>query len=69
MASSSNPVVAEDGKEALVLPFGYRFHPSNDQVIHYLKQKIFDQELPADIIPTIPDLYRLSPDQIPLGRC
>lgn len=64
MACSRN---SRDGKEVLNLPFGYKFYPSEDQVIHYLKQKIFGGELPADIIPTI-DVYSQSPDQLPLGK-
>nr|XP_027075666.1 NAC domain-containing protein 41-like [Coffea arabica] len=56
-----------DGKQVLNLPFGYRFYPTNDQVIHYLKQKILGGELPADIIPTI-DVYSHNPDQLPLDK-
>ncbi|KAL3531273.1 hypothetical protein ACH5RR_010595 [Cinchona calisaya] len=61
MASSSN------GKQVLLLPFGYRFFPSNDQVLHYLKQKILGGQLPSDIIPTI-DVHGVDPDQLPLSE-
>lgn len=66
MASSSNSLPC-DGKQVLELPFGYRFYPSDDQVIRYLNQIFFEEQLRADIIPTI-DVYRLNPDELPLGK-
>ena len=66
MAHSRNSS-SGDGKQVLSLPFGYRFYPTNYEVIRYLKHKILERELPADIIPTI-DVYSHSPDQLPLGK-
>ncbi|KAL7165927.1 hypothetical protein ACSBR2_036737 [Camellia fascicularis] len=60
--------VDQNGKQ-LILPSGYRFSPlESELVVHYLKKKILNQELPANIITTI-DVYSYdSPYQLPLSE-
>ncbi|CAL5358814.1 unnamed protein product [Camellia sinensis] len=60
--------VDQNGKQ-LILPSGYRFSPLDSElVVHYLKKKILNQELPANIITTI-DVYSYDfPDQLPLSE-
>ncbi|CAL5428970.1 unnamed protein product [Camellia sinensis] len=57
--------VDQNGKR-LILPSGYTFSPRDSElVVHYLKKKILNQELPANIITTI-DVYSYdSPNQLP----
>ncbi|GMP94321.1 hypothetical protein CsSME_00043811 [Camellia sinensis var. sinensis] len=60
--------VDQNGKR-LILPSGYTFSPRDSElVVHYLKKKILNQELPANIITTI-DVYSYdSPNQLPLSE-
>ncbi|KAI7995170.1 NAC domain-containing protein 2 [Camellia lanceoleosa] len=60
--------VDQNGKQ-LILPSGYIFSPLDSEVVvHYLKKKILNQELPAHIIATI-DVYSYdSPNQLPLSE-
>ncbi|KAJ6418893.1 hypothetical protein OIU84_002128 [Salix udensis] len=57
------------GGQALNVPVlipGYRFIPTNDElIVYYLKRKIMGQQLPCDVIPTI-DVYASNPDKLPL---
>ncbi|XP_012084854.2 NAC transcription factor 29 [Jatropha curcas] len=54
--------------EQLVLPSGYRFRPTDSELIlYYLKNKILGKELPVNIIPTI-DVFSCNPDQLPLSE-
>ncbi|KAA8530429.1 hypothetical protein F0562_005138 [Nyssa sinensis] len=53
---------------SLNIPSGYKFCPTDTEiVIHYLKRKILDQQLPADIIPTA-DVYSKNPRELPLSK-
>ncbi|KDP34388.1 hypothetical protein JCGZ_12782 [Jatropha curcas] len=70
-------VAVPSGYERVVLPFGYKFCPTDSELIlFYLKSKILgqdpivkkkslDQDL-IDIIPTI-DVFSSNPDQLPVG--
>ncbi|RRT58953.1 hypothetical protein B296_00043261 [Ensete ventricosum] len=52
---------------ALRLPPGFRFHPSDEElVVQYLKRKVFCCPLPASIIPDI-DLRKHDPWNLPGG--
>ncbi|KAL7181782.1 hypothetical protein ACSBR1_040644 [Camellia fascicularis] len=69
---SSHPlskVNVDQNGEQLILPSGYIFSPLDSEVVvHYLKKKILNQELPAHIIATI-DVYSYdSPNQLPLSE-
>ncbi|KAF3442852.1 hypothetical protein FNV43_RR16770 [Rhamnella rubrinervis] len=47
------------------LPPGFRFHPSDEElIVHYLKNKIVSSPLPANIITEI-DLYKYDPWELP----
>ncbi|CAL9136805.1 unnamed protein product, partial [Musa textilis] len=51
---------------ALRLPPGFRFHPSDEElVVQYLKRKVFSCPLPASIIPDI-DLRKHDPWNLPV---
>ncbi|CAI9763269.1 unnamed protein product [Fraxinus pennsylvanica] len=49
---------------ALNLPHGYRFDPTDNEVLFYLRKNILDQHFPANVIPTA-DVYGTNPDEIP----
>lgn len=56
------------GFQKLKIPTGYRFCPTPAELIlHYLKNKILGQPLPADVITTV-DVYSSRPDKLPLGK-
>jgi len=43
------------------LPPGFRFHPTDEELVnYYLKRKINGQEIELDIIPEV-DLYKCEP--------
>ena len=47
------------------LPPGFRFHPSDEEIIqHYLRNKFTSSPLPASIIAEI-DLYKYNPWELP----
>ncbi|KAF5725431.1 NAC transcription factor 25 [Tripterygium wilfordii] len=47
------------------LPVGYRFHPTDEElVVHYLKKKVFGLPLPASIIPDL-DVFHTHPWSLP----
>ncbi|GKV05659.1 hypothetical protein SLEP1_g17645 [Rubroshorea leprosula] len=47
------------------LPPGFRFHPSDEElIVHYLKKKVTSSPLPASIIVEI-DLYKHDPWELP----
>ncbi|XP_038719780.1 NAC domain-containing protein 2-like [Tripterygium wilfordii] len=49
----------------LHLPPGFRFHPSDEElIVHYLKNKVTSSPLPASIIADI-DLYKYNPWELP----
>jgi len=46
-------------------PPGFRFHPSDEElIIHYLQNKINSNPLPAPIVAEI-DLYKFNPWELP----
>lgn len=56
-----------DAEAELNLPPGFRFHPTDEElVLHYLCKKAADQRLPAPIIAEV-DLYKYNPWDLP-GR-
>ncbi|ONI03099.1 hypothetical protein PRUPE_6G238600 [Prunus persica] len=47
------------------LPAGFRFHPSDEElIVHYLKNKVTSSPLPATIITEL-DLYKYNPWELP----
>ncbi|XP_050369202.1 NAC transcription factor 32-like [Argentina anserina] len=47
------------------LPPGFRFHPSDEElIVHYLKRKVTSRPLPAHLITEI-DLYKYNPWELP----
>ncbi|XP_021909397.1 NAC transcription factor 25-like [Carica papaya] len=47
------------------LPPGFRFHPSDEElIIHYLQKKVTSKPLPASVIAEI-DLYKHNPWELP----
>nr|AJF38904.1 NAC transcription factor [Diospyros kaki] len=58
-----------DKLEELVLPSGYRFSPTDPElVVHYLIKKIVGRGLPANIIKHIKDLYKYDPLELPISE-
>ncbi|KAF6146497.1 hypothetical protein GIB67_037797 [Kingdonia uniflora] len=54
-----------DAEAELNLPPGFRFHPTDEElVVHYLCKKISYQCLPVPIIAEV-DLYKYDPQQLP----
>lgn len=54
-----------DAEAELNLPPGFRFHPTDEElVIHYLCRKVSKQLLPAPIIAEV-DLYKYDPWDLP----
>ncbi|KAL2504989.1 NAC domain containing protein 41 [Abeliophyllum distichum] len=49
---------------ALNLPHGFRFDPTDNEVLIYLRKNILDQQLPANVIPTA-EVYGTKPDELP----
>ncbi|POO01632.1 NAC domain containing protein [Trema orientale] len=50
---------------AFQLPPGFRFHPSDEElIVHYLRNKVISSPLPASIIADI-DLYKYNPWELP----
>ncbi|KAK7257228.1 hypothetical protein RIF29_31042 [Crotalaria pallida] len=53
------------GSQQLNLPPGFRFHPTDEElVVHYLKKKVSSDPLPAAIIADV-DLYKFDPWELP----
>lgn len=49
----------------LELPPGFRFHPSDEElIVHYLRNKVTSSPLPASLIAEI-DLYKYNPWELP----
>jgi hypothetical protein len=54
-----------DAEAELNLPAGFRFHPTDDELVeHYLCRKAAGQRLPVSIIAEL-DLYRFDPWELP----
>ncbi|KAL2515143.1 NAC transcription factor 25-like [Forsythia ovata] len=49
---------------ALNFPHGFKFDPTDNEVLIYLRKNILDQQLPANVILT-PDVYGTKPDELP----
>ncbi|CAI9777417.1 unnamed protein product [Fraxinus pennsylvanica] len=49
---------------SLNLPQGFRFDPTDNEVLFYLRKNILDQPFPANVIPTA-DVYGTNPDELP----
>ncbi|WJX74223.1 hypothetical protein P8452_57897 [Trifolium repens] len=53
-------------KSSYIFPPGFRFHPSDEElIVHYLQNKIKSRPLPASIIAEI-DLYKYNPWELPM---
>ena len=49
----------------MTLPPGFRFHPTDDELVgYYLKRKVDDLKIELDVIPVI-DLYKSEPWELP----
>ncbi|KAJ7980974.1 NAC domain-containing protein [Quillaja saponaria] len=49
----------------LMFPPGFRFHPSDEElIVHYLQKKVSSHPLPASIIAEV-DLYKYNPWELP----
>ncbi|PIA40769.1 hypothetical protein AQUCO_02400081v1 [Aquilegia coerulea] len=58
---------SSSGSQQPQLPPGYRFHPTDEElVVHYLKKKIASDPLPVSIIAEV-DLYKFDPWELPAG--
>lgn len=64
------PSVAGHGMWSRQLPPGFRFHPTDEElVLQYLKKKVYSCPLPASIIPDI-DISKFDPWDLPsFGNC
>lgn len=50
-------------------PPGFRFHPSDEElIVHYLQKKVTSHPLPASVIAEI-DLYKYNPWELPSLSC
>ncbi|KAJ0094508.1 hypothetical protein Patl1_16708 [Pistacia atlantica] len=61
--SICNSTISSSNEEELNLPLGYHF----SLVMHYLVNKIFSQQLPANNIRDI-DFYAYNPHQLPISE-
>lgn len=53
------------GADQLQLPAGFRFHPTDEElVVHYLVRKCASQSIAVPIIAEV-DLYKYNPWQLP----
>ncbi|MFS8005717.1 putative transcription factor NAM family [Helianthus anomalus] len=53
------------GEHFLHLPPGFRFHPSDEElIVHYLRNKVKQRSLPASVIGEI-NLYNFDPWDLP----
>ena len=61
--NNSSPCFAGDEKS--VWPPGFRFHPTDEElVLYYLKKKICGRRLKPDIIAEV-DVYKWDPEELP----
>lgn len=65
LADSSMEKIPNNSSSQMQLPPGFRFHPSDEElIVHYLKNKVSSNPLPASIIAEI-DLYKYNPWELP----
>ncbi|XVE76202.1 hypothetical protein DITRI_Ditri12bG0154300 [Diplodiscus trichospermus] len=65
MLAASNSIEKIPSSSEIQLPPGFRFHPSDEElIVHYLKTKVTSSPLPASIIAEI-DLYKYNPWELP----
>ena len=48
---------------SMAVPYGYRFHPTDEELLVYLKRKIHNLPLPCDIIKEV-ELYKYDPSEL-----
>ena len=54
-----------DGKGSSQLPPGFRFHPTDEELImYYLKNQATSKPCPVSIIPEV-DIYKFEPWELP----
>ncbi|KAJ0982253.1 hypothetical protein J5N97_010508 [Dioscorea zingiberensis] len=64
--ASSSYFTLRRGGEEIHVPFGYRFQPSDeDLLLSYLLKRLLRLSLPADIIFDIDDVFSYNPNQLP----
>jgi hypothetical protein len=64
-SSSSPPPLAAVGAEATSLAPGFRFHPTDEELVsYYLKRKVLGRPLKVDAIAEV-DLYKIEPWDLP----
>ena len=65
MLAASSMEKMPSSSSDIQLPPGFRFHPSDEElIVHYLKNKMTSNPLPASIIAEI-DLYKFNPWELP----
>ncbi|CAA2938486.1 NAC transcription factor 56-like isoform X2 [Olea europaea var. sylvestris] len=65
--SMESPDSSTGGSQQPQLPPGFRFHPTDEElVVHYLKKKAAAAPLPVSIIAEV-DLYKFDPWELPGG--
>ena len=65
MLSGSEEVLREIKEMAPVLPPGFRFHPTDEELVaYYLRRKINGHKIELEIIPEV-DLYKCEPWDLP----
>ncbi|KAH6807263.1 hypothetical protein C2S51_028371, partial [Perilla frutescens var. frutescens] len=65
-SSSSSAAIGSDEKKELNLPFGYRFDPTNEELVKfYLTPKLKGEKLPSEYIMDLDDVYRYDPTNLP----
>ncbi|XVF55451.1 hypothetical protein PTKIN_Ptkin06aG0036900 [Pterospermum kingtungense] len=65
LAASSMEKTPISSSSQIQLPPGFRFHPSDEElIVHYLKNRVNSNPLPASIIAEI-DLYKYNPWELP----
>lgn len=63
--SSSCPKIMEINSNSTTLPPGFRFHPTDEElIVHYLRNQTMSKPCPVSIIPEV-DIYKFDPWQLP----
>ena len=54
--------------EGVILPCGYRFSPTDQElIVHYLLKKILSLKLPTNIVKDM-ELYQYDPQELPISK-